>query len=110
MPPRNSGIIAETRGNPLALLELPQGLSAIQLAGGFGLLTVGNLRKPRFWACKLLERLGPEELRGELDGDGALAVRFAHQVLGGGHQAFEVRQQLRRHRRWCSAERRWSSG
>ena len=30
-------IIAETRGNPLALLELPQGLSAIQLAGGFGL-------------------------------------------------------------------------
>jgi DNA-binding CsgD family transcriptional regulator len=30
-------IIAETRGNPLALLELPQGLSATQLAGGFGL-------------------------------------------------------------------------
>jgi DNA-binding CsgD family transcriptional regulator len=30
-------IIAETRGNPLALLELPQGLTATQLAGGFGL-------------------------------------------------------------------------
>ncbi len=30
-------IIAETRGNPLALLELPRGLSARQLAGGFGL-------------------------------------------------------------------------
>jgi len=30
-------IIAETRGNPLALLELPQGLSATELAGGFGL-------------------------------------------------------------------------
>jgi DNA-binding CsgD family transcriptional regulator len=30
-------IIAETRGNPLALVELPQGLSATQLAGGFGL-------------------------------------------------------------------------
>jgi DNA-binding CsgD family transcriptional regulator/tetratricopeptide (TPR) repeat protein len=29
--------IAETRGNPLALLELPHGLSAAQLAGGFGL-------------------------------------------------------------------------
>jgi DNA-binding CsgD family transcriptional regulator len=31
-------IIAETHGNPLALLELPRGLSATQLAGGFGLL------------------------------------------------------------------------
>jgi hypothetical protein len=31
-------IIAETRGNPLALLELPRGLTAIQLAGGFGML------------------------------------------------------------------------
>ncbi len=30
-------LVAETRGNPLALLELPRGLSAAQLAGGFGL-------------------------------------------------------------------------
>jgi DNA-binding CsgD family transcriptional regulator len=30
-------IIAETRGNPLALLELPSGLTAGQLAGGFAL-------------------------------------------------------------------------
>src|SRR3984885_3609504 len=30
-------LLAETRGNPLALLELPQGLTATQLAGGFGL-------------------------------------------------------------------------
>ena len=29
-------IVAETRGNPLALLELPRGLSAVELAGGFG--------------------------------------------------------------------------
>ena len=29
-------IIAETRGNPLALLELPHGLSPSELAGGFG--------------------------------------------------------------------------
>jgi DNA-binding CsgD family transcriptional regulator len=36
-------IIAETRGNPLALLELPQGLTATQLAGGFGLPGVGGL-------------------------------------------------------------------
>jgi DNA-binding CsgD family transcriptional regulator len=31
-------IIAEMRGNPLALLELPRGLTATQFAGGFGLL------------------------------------------------------------------------
>ncbi|HSZ03708.1 MAG TPA: LuxR C-terminal-related transcriptional regulator [Solirubrobacteraceae bacterium] len=30
-------IVLETRGNPLALLELPRGLTPIQLAGGFGL-------------------------------------------------------------------------
>jgi hypothetical protein len=30
-------IIAEAQGNPLALLELPRGLSPTQLAGGFGL-------------------------------------------------------------------------
>jgi DNA-binding CsgD family transcriptional regulator len=30
-------IIAETRGNPLALLELPRGLTPEELAGGFGL-------------------------------------------------------------------------
>ena len=28
-------IVAETRGNPLALLELPRGMSAAELAGGF---------------------------------------------------------------------------
>src|SRR6185312_4117590 len=30
-------IVAETRGHPLALLELPRGLSPAELAGGFGL-------------------------------------------------------------------------
>ena len=30
-------IVAETQGNPLALLELPRGLSPAELAGGFGL-------------------------------------------------------------------------
>jgi DNA-binding CsgD family transcriptional regulator/tetratricopeptide (TPR) repeat protein len=36
-------IVAETRGNPLALLELPRGLSAAQLAGGFGLIPALSL-------------------------------------------------------------------
>jgi len=30
-------IVSETRGNPLALLELPRGLTPAQMAGGFGL-------------------------------------------------------------------------
>ena len=36
-------IVAETRGNPLALLELPRGLSPAELAGGFGLPEAGPL-------------------------------------------------------------------
>ena len=38
--------------------------------GGFGLLTVGNLRKPRFWALRVLELLGDTEVAVRLDGDG----------------------------------------
>jgi DNA-binding CsgD family transcriptional regulator len=36
-------LVAEARGNPLALLELPRGLSADELAGGFGLPGAGPL-------------------------------------------------------------------
>ena len=36
-------IIAETGGNPLALLELPRGMSAAELAGGFDLPGAGGL-------------------------------------------------------------------
>jgi DNA-binding NarL/FixJ family response regulator len=36
-------IVAETHGNPLALLELPRGLTAKQLAGGFGLVEAQGL-------------------------------------------------------------------
>jgi xylan 1,4-beta-xylosidase len=39
--------------------------------GGFGLLTVGNLRKPRFWAIRVLELLGDIELAATIAGDGA---------------------------------------
>ena len=37
-------VVAEARGNPLALLELPRGLTPDELAGGFGLL--GSLSVP----------------------------------------------------------------
>ncbi|MET0770197.1 MAG: LuxR C-terminal-related transcriptional regulator, partial [Solirubrobacteraceae bacterium] len=38
-------ILAETRGNPLALVELPRGLTPTQLAGGFGMPEGGDLSK-----------------------------------------------------------------
>ncbi|HVQ93002.1 MAG TPA: hypothetical protein VMU51_18345 [Mycobacteriales bacterium] len=50
----------EELGRPPALLH-----------GGFGLLSVGNLRKPKFWALAILNRLGDQELAVELAGDGA---------------------------------------
>jgi xylan 1,4-beta-xylosidase len=51
------------------------------LHGGFGLLTVGNLRKPRFWALYLLSRLAGGRVPASCTGDGggslveALATR-----------------------------------
>ncbi len=36
-------IVAEARGNPLALLELPRGLNYAELAGGFGMPGSGSL-------------------------------------------------------------------
>ena len=36
-------ILAETRGNPLAILELPRGMTPADLAGGFGLPDAGSL-------------------------------------------------------------------
>jgi hypothetical protein len=36
-------LLAETGGNPLALLELPRGLTQAELAGGFGLPAIGPL-------------------------------------------------------------------
>jgi xylan 1,4-beta-xylosidase len=42
--------------------------------GGFGLLTVGNLRKPRSWALALANRLSVHELPATIDGDGARSL------------------------------------
>src|SRR6185436_4406508 len=36
-------IVAESRGNPLALLELPRALTSAELAGGFGVLDLTPL-------------------------------------------------------------------
>lgn len=41
------------------------------LHGGFGLLTVGNLAKPKYWALALAQRLGDTQLPVTLRGDGA---------------------------------------
>jgi xylan 1,4-beta-xylosidase len=38
---------------------------------GFGLLTVGTLRKPRYWALHLAAHQGDQVLASELSGDGA---------------------------------------
>ena len=56
-------IIAETRGNPLALLELPRGLTATQLAGGFGMQAADTL--PGRIEASFVRRLEPlpEETR-----------------------------------------------
>jgi xylan 1,4-beta-xylosidase len=67
----------EELGRPPALLH-----------GGFGLRTVGDLRKPRWWALELLERLGPRRLDVTVSGDGggslveALAARQDDGTVG----------------------------
>jgi DNA-binding CsgD family transcriptional regulator len=86
-------IVEETRGNPLALLELPRGLSPAQLAGGFGLpgaLTLPGRIEDNFLAR--LEGLPVDTQRlllvvsAEPAGDQALVWRAAG-VLGIGRAA-----------------------
>jgi DNA-binding CsgD family transcriptional regulator len=48
-------IVAETRGNPLALLELPRGMSPAKLAGGFGVAS--TLEVPRRIEASFRERV-----------------------------------------------------
>jgi xylan 1,4-beta-xylosidase len=54
-------------GDPFEELGRPGSL----LHGGVGLLSVGCLAKPAFWAVWALERLGPVEVAHTLTGDGA---------------------------------------
>ncbi len=80
-------IVAETRGNPLALLELPRGLTPEQLAGGFGLpdaLPLSARIEQSF--LRRLERLPPDARRlllvaaAEPVGDPILVWRAATQL------------------------------
>ena len=86
-------IVAETRGNPLALLDLPRGLTAAELAGGFALPDAGNL--PLRIEDSYVRRLQglPEATRrlmllaaADPTGDATL-VRRAAQTLGIGAEA-----------------------
>lgn len=44
------------------------------LHGGFGLLTIGNLRKPRYWALMLAQEMGTQLVQLDLQGDGASSL------------------------------------
>jgi xylan 1,4-beta-xylosidase len=52
------------------------------LHGGFGLLTVGNLRKPRWWAVALAAQLGDELIDSRVTGDGARGLVEAWAARG----------------------------
>jgi hypothetical protein len=78
-------IIAETRGNPLALLDQPRSMAAAELAGGFKLLPGTDL--PRYLEESYLQHAGelPDATQGllllaaaEAIGDAALVWRAAH--------------------------------
>jgi DNA-binding CsgD family transcriptional regulator len=80
-------IVAETRGNPLALLELPHGHSAAELAGGFGLPGAASLEgKLEESFLKRLEALPEDTQRlvlvaaAEPVGDPALVRRVAERL------------------------------
>jgi DNA-binding CsgD family transcriptional regulator len=80
-------IVAETGGNPLALLELPRGLSADDLAGGFGLPGAVRLSAEVEDAFRLRIDALPVETRrllllaaAEPTGDSALMWRAASRL------------------------------
>jgi DNA-binding CsgD family transcriptional regulator len=80
-------IVAETRGNPLALVDLPRSISAVEPTGGIDLLAASDL--PRHLEDHYLERLNelPEPTQrllllaaAEPIGDPALVWRAAHKL------------------------------
>jgi hypothetical protein len=80
-------IVVETRGNPLALMELPQGLSYAELAGGFGLPgTRGHAGQIEESFRRRIAPLPPDLRRlllvtaAEPGGDGSLVRRAAERL------------------------------
>jgi DNA-binding CsgD family transcriptional regulator len=79
-------IVAETRGNPLALLELPRGLTPTQLAGGFGLPAVPLSASIENSFTRRLDNLPSDARRlllvaaADPVGDAALVWRAAQQL------------------------------
>ncbi len=91
-------IVAETRGNPLAVLELPRGLSPAELAFGFGLTdTMPLASRIEEGFLRRLEPLPVETKRvllaaaAEPGGDDALLWRAVDR-LGIGHEAASAAQ------------------
>jgi DNA-binding CsgD family transcriptional regulator/tetratricopeptide (TPR) repeat protein len=86
-------IVAETRGNPLALLELPRGLSAAELTGGFGVTPTQALSARLEQSFLGRVRSMPDQTQrflllaaAEPTGDPALLIRAA-ELLGLGVEA-----------------------
>lgn len=86
-----AGRIGAMSAGPLVDPVAETGVPPTLCHGGAGLMTVGNLRKPRFWALAMAERLGDTELSVAVDGDGgggagalvtALAARRPDGTIG----------------------------
>ena len=80
-------IIAESGGNPLALLELPHGMTAAELAGGFGLPSplpvAGRIEQSFLWRIALLPEVTQRLVllaAAEPTGDPALLWRAADRL------------------------------
>ena len=80
-------IVAETRGNPLALLELPRGLTQAELVGGFGLPEGRGLSsRVEQSFLRRMQSLPPETQRllhvaaAEAVGDAAVVARAAAEL------------------------------
>ncbi|MFF5297428.1 ATP-binding protein [Paractinoplanes globisporus] len=89
-------IVAETRGNPLGLLELPKGMSPAELAGGFAVPATGRISDRLHLLYLGRVRALPAPTRhlmllaaADPTGDAALVWRAAA-ALGIGHEAAEV--------------------